>query len=298
MSENKFRPIGITLALIIAVVFFAIAFTTIPPSLGQLFGEIKEAKDKLTFAQLIVSFFGFVGAISAFTFAIIQYRRSEKWKRMEFIANEVKEFEGDPTIRNALQMIDWGARKINLYLVSEPKEPDYRLITRKVQYRALLPHPVKHAHREYQQDWPDSVAVPGEKSNGSVKIEEGKGKTEEWNFTEDEVVIRDTYDVFLTRLDRLSNFIDAKLINARELRPYILYWIEAITSVTESQKDTAWRLALLSYINFYDYSGVITLFRIYKKDITPKGEIFQKLIAALKDKTLADRLYKSALEKD
>jgi len=72
----------------------------------SLIESLKKRSDKLTLAQLIVSFFGLLGAISAFSFAIFQYRRAESYRRLEIVAIEAKEFEEDSTARNALLSVD------------------------------------------------------------------------------------------------------------------------------------------------------------------------------------------------
>lgn len=70
----------------------------------------------LELAKLMVSILGFAGTIITIWMAIRQYRRAEQWKRAEFVAKEVKDFENSPMVRNALSMIDWGVRRINLRL--------------------------------------------------------------------------------------------------------------------------------------------------------------------------------------
>jgi hypothetical protein len=76
MNENESRMVPIVSVVIIAALFLTIALAGLPWLAESLFGELNGAKDKLTLAQLIVSFFGFMGAISAFSFAIFQYKKS------------------------------------------------------------------------------------------------------------------------------------------------------------------------------------------------------------------------------
>ncbi|MFN0139533.1 MAG: hypothetical protein ACKVQW_05550 [Pyrinomonadaceae bacterium] len=285
MATNRTRIVGAGIALSAAFVFLLIAVVNFPYGTERMFGELKDAKDKLTLAQLVVSFFGFIGAISAVGLAIFQYRKSAKWKRMEFIANEVKEFESDPVVQNALLMIDWGTRKINLNNVSDPEESDYTLIEREDQWKALLPHPLKDRTKNPQYESPKFVLKDSGKqeSDSANKV----------RFAVEEAKIRDTYDVFLTRLDRFFTFIDADLIDSAELRPFINYWIDAITENAEPEKDAKWRFALLAYIKFYDYSGVESLLKKYGKDIDINGEIYQNIMRSVKsqDPQLASDIF-------
>jgi hypothetical protein len=284
MNQPKSLTVGVGIAGTAALIFLIIALINFPLRPQSIFGEFKEVRDTLTFAQLVVSFFGFIGAISAFTLAIVQYRKSAKWKRMEYIADEVKEFESDPTVQNALLMIDWGKRKINLHLVSQPQDKDLIKITRDDQWKALLPHPLKYEFPGYQS----SVRRHGESQSERIA-----NVDKDFAFTVTEAKIRDTYDVFLTRLDRFWTFIKSDLIDEKELRPFIDYWIDSLTSTDDLQKDAAWRGALLTYINFYKYTGVKELFNAYGKDLDPDGKVYQEVLKRIQDKTLADRLYKS-----
>lgn len=281
MEKNKFKLMGTGAAIFIAAVFLVVALSSFPYGTKDIFGDLQESKDRLTFAQVVVSFFGFIGAISAFTFAIFQYRKAEKWRRMQFVADEVRDLEAEPIIANALLMIDWGVRKVNLFLISDPKAEDYVKITREVQWRALLPHPLKQEYAEYQAK--SRLDIEG--TSGEIRPARDLG------FHVTEARIRDTYDAFLTRLDRLETFIDADLIRAEELRPFIYYWIDALTAVDGSPDDATWRCTLLTYMEFYKYTGVTHLFRRYGKDIDADGPIYQKISDSVPDRELARRLY-------
>lgn len=299
MAKNKTtKLVGAGIALLAAFVFLAVGVLNFPTLTERMFGQLADTKEKLTLAQIVVSFFGFIGAILAFSLAIIQYRKSARWKRMEFIANEIKEFEADPIIQNALMMIDWGRRKINLYLVSNPTEENFKTVTRTVQWKALLPHELKHDHSEYQSK-PDDETAQADENFAKPEVEKANAdktndKTKKpFNFTVDEAKIRDIYDVFLTRLDRFQTFIKAKLIDADELKPFIEYWIDALTTTEDLNKDAAWRFTLLTYINRYKYTGVIELFKNYDLEISPKGKDYQAVKNRVQNKTLAERLSKS-----
>jgi len=258
---------------------FLLAAIGIPMGVAYLSNRDIPPQERFQLAQFIASTLGVAGAIVAFSFAVFQYGRAEKWKRTEFIAKEIKDFESDPLIQNALFLIDWGSRRINLFLFSDPTHDQLVKITRDVQWKALLPHPLKKKFPEYQ--------------TFTASDEEQQSKDyHKKTFTNKEAKIRDTYDALLTRLDRFATFIDSGLISARELKPFIIYWINAISD-NNHQEDVAWRFTLLAYINFYGYSGVKNLFQSYGKDISLNGPICRVLKNSLEDKTLADRLSRS-----
>lgn len=243
--------------------------------MAYLCGSDMRVEHKLTLAQLTVSLLGFGGAIAAFIFAFVQYRRSEQWKRAEFIANEVKDFESDPLVQNALLMIDWGTRRINLFLSSDLRTADFVKITREVQWKAL--HPIKQKYLDYRASDP-SDSESNNKSGAST-------------FTVVEAKIRDTYDVYLTRLDRFANYIKSELISSEELGPFISYWVDAMTKNEQPEVDAAWRCALLTYINYYDYTGVKYLLECYGRDVNPRSLIYSELRNSMPDQTLAERLF-------
>jgi hypothetical protein len=250
-------------------------------------------------AQLIASIFGFIAVLVTLFFGFIQYRRGEKWKRGEFIANAIKEFESNPTVRYALLMIDYGRRKINIFQTPNLSDVEGVRITRGIQWRALLPHTLKEDFEEYRDE---SLKV----SSPSSQAASQPADTEDVEdiFTPLEAKIRDTYDVFLDYLERFASLIELRLVTAEEFDPYLSYWIDAITKNEHPEIDAIWQCTLLTYINFYGYPGVRCLFAAYGKDISPDGKLYQHLMEELKklppgkvDRTeLAKRLYSSIKE--
>jgi hypothetical protein len=49
-----------------------------------------------------------VGAAVAFVIGVLQYRIGQRWKRAEWVAQEMKGLFDDPLVKSALFMIDWG----------------------------------------------------------------------------------------------------------------------------------------------------------------------------------------------
>ena len=265
-------------AIWVALALFLVAAIGFPLGLMYMADATMNPSEKLTMAELAVSLLSLGGAIVAFIFAFIQYRRSEQWRRVEFVAKEVKDFESDPTVQNALLMIDWGTREINLFLRSNPEDSDLIEITREIQWRALLPHPLKKSYPEYM-------------ALDSSRGEEGNRDRKKRIFTLEEARIRDTYDAFLTKLDRFSNYIESKLISTEELSPFIIYWVNAMTKNEQPEEDAAWRCTLLTYINYYGYTGVKSLLKNYGRDVSPRSRIYAELRSSMQDQVLAERLF-------
>lgn len=207
----------------------------------------------LSNAEIFLKTLAAAGAFIAFGIGILQYRRAQLWKRKEFLGNEVKAFFADPSVHNALLMVDWGSRRICF----DPKadRSAWPKVTRDVQVGALLPHTFRLTEEEIH--------------TGGLH-----------RFSEVEAEIRDTYDLFLEGLTRLNAFVESELFEAEELYPYFNYWFREMTTSEGAQEDVRWRLALLGYIHFYGFKGVQRLLRPLVGDITVGGPIWQVLRTA------------------
>jgi hypothetical protein len=56
-----------------------------------------------------------LGAALAFWIGLTQYRRSEVWKRLEFVAAEMKTFYDDTAVKAAMTMLDWRRKEMALF---------------------------------------------------------------------------------------------------------------------------------------------------------------------------------------
>src|SRR4051812_40229289 len=88
--------------------------------------------------EILLKYLAAVGALVAFIIGLAQYRRSQLWKRMEFLGKEIKAFLSEATVRNALLMIDWGSRRIPFDPKAERQA--WPKVTREIQVCALEPH--------------------------------------------------------------------------------------------------------------------------------------------------------------
>src|ERR1700756_40439 len=87
----------------------------------------------------LVTVAGAVGSFVVFSIGVSTYWRTEKWKRAEFLANEMKEFFANPRVRKALFLIDWGYRQIQL-IEDRPADESWVRVTREMQTMGLRPH--------------------------------------------------------------------------------------------------------------------------------------------------------------
>jgi hypothetical protein len=227
---------------------------------------------ELEIAKLVVSIVGLGGTIGAAVVAIRTFRRNEKWKRAEFLAREMKEFFDDSRVQTALLLIDWGSRQ--MALLDENADDHGRVrVTRILQVHALLPHILVNERA-------GSDLEPGEQTGDPIMR----------RFTPAEAAIRDCYDAFLDGLERFSSYLQTGLVDTEELRPYLDYWIDDIHAPAKDNDDAAWSAALLTYIDFYRFRGVQSLFRAFDRNIDPTGESFRGFLAQMTDRALALQL--------
>lgn len=228
-------------------------------------------------AKLVVSIIGLIVASIAGIMGIRTYRRTDQWKRAEFLAKEMKEFFGNQRVQTALTLIDWGARYIKL-LDDGAGKNERVLVTRGMQLRALLPHTIKPLTSD------DVVFhADGEHEDDVLR-----------RFTPVEAAIRDCYDSFLDGLEAFSSYVQTDLVALDNLRPYIQYWIDDIHSSTEIAEDAAWSAALATYIAVYRYKNVQWLFDQFNRSIAPGSAAFKSFLANMNDKEMAQKLNEAA----
>ena len=211
------------------------------------------------------------GGVVVFWMGVSSYRRTEKWKKAEFLANEMKEFFASPRIQRTLLLIDWGHRDIQL-LEYLPLEQSHVIVDRKMQTMALRPH------------------VLLDKTGSDPEIFSTDGKDHEAGFSPPEAAIRDCYDTFLDGLERFSSYVRTGLVELPSLRPYLGYWIHEISCGTENVDDAAWCAALLTYIAFYNFEGVLWLFDAFGQSISPESSAYLSFLKLMKDQPLAHEL--------
>lgn len=136
-------------------------------------------------ASELISLIGVFVGLGAFISGYIQYVKAQKWKRAEFVAKEIKEFEAKPKIKLAMQLLDWNARKYDIGDSDDEKEI---LIHDRILGEALRPH------------------------------------NERSSFNPTEVFIRDVFDAYFDSLERFDHFIESGLVTPEEFRSYLTFY--------------------------------------------------------------------------
>lgn len=194
--------------------------------------------------DLLITLVGGIGALYLFFVGIERYRKEQVWKRREFIANEMKDFTSDPVAKTAMQLIDWGDRYVELF----PGMDNYKDRLVRV----------------------DRVMLRGALLHHDLRKKDGEGP----RFTPEEAMIRDTFDHFLSYFERFNSFVEANLVSPEELKPYLHYWVKAISK----DMDDPTRNVVHHYINSYGFRGTQSLFGKLGGDIKPTTKIESTLV--------------------
>lgn len=182
-------------------------------------------------ADAVLKALALLGAAIAFCAGLFQYVRAQRWKRAEWVAQEMRQFFSDEAVGRALLMIDWGARAIAFPADGAGGGSRVIRVTDEMVTKALKHH--------------------SERQGG---------------FEPDEAQIRDTFDHFLDSLERFASFRAAGLVTSNDLKPYLAYWIHNIRSATGAPDGAGRLVQLRSYIQQYGFRGVQRLFEDYRDD--------------------------------
>jgi len=165
-----------------------------------------------------------LGAAMAFIVGLAQYRRAQHWKRVEWVAQEMKSLFGDPIVQAAFLMIDWGSRRIPLYPDRQAESERNVRLTNEIVANALLLHE--------------------ERLDG---------------FTELEADIRAAVDRALDGLERFHSYVDTGLVELRDLRPYLKYWALTICRPRAPRPSDHRLVRLTAYMKRYGFEGALNL---------------------------------------
>jgi hypothetical protein len=137
------------------------------------------------------------GAILVFGLGVSQYRASENWKRSEFVAAQIKEFNADKINRSVLLMMDYDPARVELF--PEKTKVGDRYVD--VEFRTLI------------------NAINKEKGTSEVEFQ-----------------IRIYFEHLLTALSRFNYFLDSGAIEPKELCADFSYPVELMTGTAREMK--------------------------------------------------------------
>lgn len=191
--------------------------------IGTFFALALDQKSAILaeWVKIVGAFVVFWIGLTRYRRGLDQYRDAQTWKRSEFLANQIRDFEGDQRIHATLLMLDWSRRHIPL-VSNRTGEIRYPVVGEATLLRALLP------------------------------------STPSGGFSGVEASIRDAFDRFFDALGRLENFIELGLVDEKQVRQYIGYWLESIAT-DRPQHGAKLPVLIQLYLHTWDFGLTLKL---------------------------------------
>lgn len=189
---------------------------------------MENAKILLDWITPVASIFSALAVIlAAWKFSIAQ-----NLKRSEFAAGFMDDFFKSDKVNNALVMLDWDDRKVKLFPEKQDTENRFVTVTDEAVIKALQPH-----------------------------IDEASNVR---TFDETETAIRLCFDSLFARLSLLYTHLETGLIEKREVRPRLLFWIRILNG-KQKYKSERYLNTLRAYVDFYVHPNVKKLIDNFEK---------------------------------
>ncbi len=172
--------------------------------------------------ELVLKIGAFVITVLLFIKGIYEYTKAQKWKKAEFVSKEIKEFNSDFDMKRAMILLDWTANELELK--------------------------VNELGAKNKLSFTDELIV------SSLQTHKERDR-----FSEEEVVIKCVFDAFFDRLILFDHYLEAGLIQAKDIKPYLNYWIAILADPQNNRKSKEVRTQIWEYMDEYGY-GRLRLF--------------------------------------
>lgn len=167
--------------------------------------------------DLIIKAATFITVLAGGIFGAVQYFKSQKWKKAEFLANKHRDFTENLYVQKAMRMLDG----FTVYLPVDKNEYD--------------------GTNEFIDFKPELL------------IKALTPVTEENSRTKEEVHVRLCIDKFLFRFGNFHSYLENKLVNKTQIENMLGYWIKAIGDPTDKTIHQTTKGLLWNYIKYYNY---------------------------------------------
>jgi len=160
-------------------------------------------------------------AAGVFLFGVFQYRKSQVWKRLEFVSSEMRTFFDDDAAKAGMTMLDWRQKEIALF--KHRGEGDLT--------RVMIDYEL---------------------------VAKSLGTDPTMRYDRIESAIREIFERFLEFLARFEGFIASGGVAKKDFTPYLDYWVNLLAGkderspeVTQTVLPQLWR-----FIDYYGYRDV------------------------------------------
>ncbi|MBD0267981.1 MAG: lipase family protein [Cyanobacteria bacterium Co-bin8] len=242
------------------------------PSLEPMTGQIYQSewnqrslyREVLPLWLIAASLAG--GALIALTW--LHLYQQQRWRqRIELARQETKAFRAQEAVRNVLDILDY--EEYRTFYVKHPQ--DGRLLTFEASddllRRALRSHDQMVKTRQGLDEIKQLTAQQPDAIDAKTVAVFKRYETEEFVI---EIILRDWFDSFLGGLENFDTLIEAGLISASELKPFVIHWIKLIGDRRYRRKGgSGFYDQFFHYIHWAGYSRVQKLFERYGYKILP-----------------------------
>lgn len=204
-----------------------------------------------------------VVSVAGASLALFQYHRNSEEQKRERrrihaikAADEMEFFNKSPEVRTAQRLLEWESGYISIPR-SENEEQKY--------YHSSLHFCLALRHHETPRSGVPNYNL--DQDHYCSKLHDKTGS--DFLFSPQEQYIRDVFDTFLGRLERLESLIRNDVISKKAFQDHFEYWFEFLDE-NDSEKN-ALRMApekrqtFWNYVRFYKFNGVIRLFALYDR---------------------------------
>jgi len=185
--------------------------------------------------QNIIGGIGVFLTIAGVVFAVIQFRSAQKWKRLEYAAQQMNRLFSDPKLEACCVFLDWKTRTFNV----------------PPQYKAS----VNEDHFIHSWSALGSAMVRWEEN--SIEQPEILGSKTKAGYNWQEVMYRDYFDYFFEFLGSMRSSVGSGLLTPKDILP-LKYWVILI-------KETHGQL-FENFVKDYRYDQTIEDLYLMLKD--------------------------------
>jgi len=173
--------------------------------------------------ELGIKIGAFIISLFFFIKGICEYAKAQKWKRVEFVSKEIKDFQNDFDIKRAMILLDYDSNELELN-------------TNEIEGKNKI------CFKE------NNLIMSALQSDKNIPV-----------FSDEEKVIRRIFDRLFDRLTMFDNYIETGLIKVKDIKPYLTYWIEILADIQNSRKPSGVRDQIWKYIDEYRFYKIRTL---------------------------------------
>ena len=183
--------------------------------------------------QDVITLIGLVMTIAAFLTGLWQYRQGQRWKALEFVTTEIKEFLANDDVQQVMLMLDFNGRPIDFVNTTDTGQSRTRI-------------PVDDARVM-------TILTPHQSSTNRT-------------WTADNARILQAFTTFFDGLERFEHYIHATgLLSYADFHPYLSYYLTILATPGDERKLPEYKAAVSQFLAAYEYRGVLRLFDRFRR---------------------------------